>query len=293
MEEEINIAEIIINAINTIFQTLFSSIDTNLYSILDNITFINTDILNTTYFRNIFGTSATDGILLITNSLILGFLLYYCVKLILSNFLITQTERPISFVFKLIIFGICMNSSIFICEQIIFFTSCISSSIQEIGQNIFGIPLSFSSLLTKLNLIIKIEENSFTIFSIDGLLKSIISISFFNLAFSYSLRYIMIKVFVIISPFAFLSLATTSTSIFFKSWIKCFLSLLLIQILVSIILLIIFSIDFNSNNIFSKFLFCGSIFALLKANSYVREFIGGINTDLSNQFNGFKTFIKQ
>ncbi len=292
MEEEINITEVIINAINTIFQTIFSSIDNNLYSILDDITFINTNILNASYFRNIFGTSTTNGILLIANSLILGFLLYYCTKLLLSNLLITQTERPTSFIFKLIIYGICMNSSIFICEQFIFFTSCLSASIQELGNNLFGTTLSFSNLVYKLNTMIQIEENSFTIFSIDGLLKSVISISFLNLTFSYALRYIMIKVFVLISPFAFLSLSTSSTSSFFKAWIKCFISLMLVQILVALILLIIFSIDFSSSNIFSKFLICGAIFALLKANSYVREFMGGISTDLTNGFNGIKSFIK-
>lgn len=292
MEEEVNITEVIINAINTIFQTIFSSIDNNLYSILDDITFIDTNILNSSYFRNIFGTSTTNGILLIANSLILGFLLYYCAKLLLSNLLITQAERPTSFIFKLIIYGICMNSSIFICEQFIFFTSCLSSSIQEVGSNLFGNTISFSNLVYKLNTMIQIEENSFTIFSIDGLLKSVISISFLNLTFSYAIRYIMIKVFVLISPFAFLSLSTSSTSGFFKAWIKCFVSLMFVQILVAFVLLIIFSIDFSSSNIFSKFLICGAIFALLKANSYVRDFMGGINTDLTNGFNGIKSFIK-
>lgn len=292
MEEEVNITEIIINAINSIFQTIFSSFDNNIYGILDDITFINTDILNASYFRSIFGTSTTNGILLIANSLILGFLLYYGAKLLLSNLLITQTERPSSFIFKLIIYGICMNSSIFICEQLIFFTSCLSSSVQELGNNLFDTTISFSNLVNKLNFMIQIEENSFTIFSIDGLLKSIISISFLNLTFSYAIRYIMIKVFVLISPFAFLSLSVSSTSSFFKAWIKCFISLLFVQILVALVLLIIFSIDFSSSNIFSKFLICGSIFALLKANSYVRDFMGGINTDLYHGFNGIKSLIK-
>lgn len=292
MEEEVNITEVIINAINTIFQTIFSSIDSNLYSILDDITFIDPNVLDTSYFRNIFGNSTSNGILLIANSLILGFLLYYCAKLLLSNLLITQTERPATFIFKLIIYGICMNSSIFICQQFIFFTSCLSSSIQEVGSNLFGTTLSFSNLVYRLNNMIQIEENSFTIFSIDGLLKSVISISFLNLTFSYAIRYIMIKVFVLISPFAFLSLSTSSTSSFFKAWIKCFVSLMLVQVLVALVLLIIFSIDFSSSNIFSKFLICGAIFALLKANSYVREFMGGINTDLTNGFNGIKSFIK-
>ncbi len=292
MEEEVNITELIINSINTIFQTIFSSIDKNLYSILDDITFIDTNILDSSHFRNIFGTSTTNGILLIANSLILGFLLYYCGKLILSNLLVTQVERPMSFIFKLIIFGICMNSSIFICEQFIFFNSCISSAIRELGSNLFGVSISFSGLVEKLNTIIEIEENSFTIFSIDGLLKSIISISFLNLAFSYALRFIMVKVFILISPFAFLSLSVSSTSSFFRAWVKCFLSLLFIQILVSIVLVIIFSIDFNSYNTFSKFLICGAIFALLKANSYIRDFMGGVSTDVSSGINGVKSLIQ-
>ncbi len=292
MEEELNITELIINAINTIFQIIFSSIDKNIYSVLDDITFINTDILDVSYFRNIFGTSTTNGILLIANSLVLGFLLYYCVKLMLSNLFITQVERPTSFIFKLIIFGICMNSSIFVCEKCIFFVSAISSCIQKLGSDLFGTTISFSSLVDRLNVIIAIEESSFTIFSIDGLLKSIISISFLNLTFSYAIRYMMIKVFILISPFAFLSMSIASTSGFFKAWLKCFASLLFVQILVALVLVIIFSLDFNSNNIFSKFLICGAIFALLKANSYVREFMGGISTDLSNGFNGLKSFIR-
>lgn len=292
MEEEVNITELIINSINTIFQTIFSSIDKNLYSILDDITFINTNILDSSHFRNIFGTSTTNGILLIANSLILGFLLYYAGKLLLSNLLITQVERPSSFIFKLIIFGICMNSSIFICEKFVFLNSSISSAIRELGSNLFGVSASFSGLVERINTIIEIEENSFTIFSIDGLLKSIISISFLNLAFSYALRFIMVKVFILISPFAFLSLSIGSTSGFFKAWLKCFLSLLFVQILVAIVLVIIFSIDFNTTNTFSKFLICGSIFALLKANSYIRDFMGGVSTDISSGINGVKSLIQ-
>ena len=48
---ETNITQIIIDTINTILGNLFSSIDNNLYSILDDITFINSDILKD---KNIF-----------------------------------------------------------------------------------------------------------------------------------------------------------------------------------------------------------------------------------------------
>ena len=45
MENTTDITQIIIDTINTIFGNLFSSIDNNLYSVLDDITFISSDIL--------------------------------------------------------------------------------------------------------------------------------------------------------------------------------------------------------------------------------------------------------
>ena len=47
-----NMANVIINTINTILENLFSSLDNTLYSVLDDITFISSDILNTNYFKN-------------------------------------------------------------------------------------------------------------------------------------------------------------------------------------------------------------------------------------------------
>ena len=50
MENSQNITTIIIETINTILQNLFSSIDNNLYSILDDITFINSNIISDSFF---------------------------------------------------------------------------------------------------------------------------------------------------------------------------------------------------------------------------------------------------
>ena len=50
MEQSNNITQIIIDTINTIFENIFSSIDNNLYSLLDELTFINSDILTDKYF---------------------------------------------------------------------------------------------------------------------------------------------------------------------------------------------------------------------------------------------------
>lgn len=289
--ENSNLTTSIIETINSIFETLFSSIDTTIYSVLDELTFIDKNILNNSIFQKIFGSTGNNGLLVIANSLLVGFSLYYAIRLIYSYYMNLQIERPYQFIFKLLIFGIVMNCSYFICNQFIQINSFISDAIRTVGSNIFGHDISFSELINKLNYL-SIKEKEFNIFSFDGLIKSFISISLFNLIFSYSLRYIMVKVFILINPFAILSLINESTSWFFKTWLKTVLSLLFQQSLVAIILLIIFSFNFSSNNIISQLMCIGGIYALVRANSYIRSLIGGISTDVSNNFNISSKFLK-
>lgn len=289
--ENSNLTTSIIETINSIFETLFSSIDTTIYSVLDELTFIDKNILNNSIFQKIFGSTGNNGLLVIANSLLVGFSLYYAIRLIYSYYMNLQIERPYQFIFKLLIFGIVMNCSYFICNQFIQINSFISDAIRTVGSNIFGHDISFSELINKLNYL-SIKEKEFNIFSFDGLIKSFISISLFNLIFSYSLRYIMVKVFILITPFAILSLINEFTSWFFKTWLKTVLSLLFQQSLVAIILLIIFSFNFSSNNIISQLMCIGGIYALVRANSYIRSLIGGISTDVSNNFNISSKFLK-
>lgn len=280
------------DTINSIFETLFSSIDNNLYSVLDDITFINSDILHDKNFENIFGTSTSNGILLIANSFLLAFILYYATRYLIAHFTYTQTEAPFSFIIKLVLFGIAMNFSFFLVEIFIDINSNISLSIRNLGENLFHKNICFSELITTINTNVAIDTNSLNIFSLDGLLKGSLTMSLLNLVFSYSLRYILTKVFILLSPFAFLSLTLDKTSWFFKAWLRNLFSLLFIQMIVSIVLLILFSMDYSSSNLFTKFVYVGGIYALIKTNSIVRDFIGGISTEVSQSvknFIGFKT----
>ena len=292
METQTNITQTIINTINSIFEMLFSSIDNNLYSVLDKITFINSDIITDKNFENIFGTSTSNGILLIANSLLLGFILYYAFKYLMSHITYQRVDSPFSFIIKIILFGICMNFSFFIVQLILDLNSNISLAIRSLGKNLFHSEISFSQLINTINTHISVDTSSLNIFSVDGLIKSTLSLSLLNLVFSYSFRYIMVKVFILLSPFAFLSLCLENTSWFFKSWLKNLFSLLFIQIIVSLVLLILFSLDFSSSNLFNKFVYVGGIYSLIKANSFVREFIGGVSTNISQSVKSFAGFKK-
>lgn len=289
MENATNITTTIIETINTIIQNLLSSIDNNLYAILDDITFISSDIINDSYFEKILGTSTTNGILLIANSLLFGFILYYAIKYLFSHFTYNQIESPVQFIFKCIIFCICINFSYFLIEQILNLTSLITLSIRGIGETLFHKNICFSELILDINNVISISTTTIDIFSLDGIVKTTLTMSLLNLVFTYSFRYIMLKIFILLTPFAFLSLLLNSTSWFFHSWIRNIFSLLFIQIIVSLVLLILFSMDYSSGGLITKFVYIGAINALIKSNSFVRDFIGGVSTTLTqNVDNIFK-----
>ena len=288
---EINIVQTITQTINNLFSNLFSSIDNSLYSVLDDLLFINSDILENKYMEKIFG-SSNSGLLLICNSLLLGFCIYYGFKLLLSYITFSEVQRPNQFIFKLFLCAICMNFSLYIVQIIINITSNLSLAIREVGEIIFNKNICLTTFIQEINSSIYLENSNLDLFTIAGLSKSLISIGLLNLAISYSLRYIMIKVFIFLSPFAFVSLINPSTSWIFKSWLKLFLSMLVLQIIVPIILLIAFSMDLNSSDIFSKLIYIGAVYALIKTNSYVREFMGGLSTDVNIGLSSFGNLLK-
>lgn len=292
VQSQTSIIQTISETINSLFSSLFSSIDNNIYSVLDDIIFIDTDILKDKFISSVFGTSTTTGLILLSNSLLIGFAIFYIIRYAYSHYSMTQTEQPFQFLFKLFIFAILSNSSYFICEQLININSLISLAIREIGEYIFNCNISFSELIFKLNNIISSNSSTLNIFSLDGLLKSFISINLLNLIFTYSLRYVILKVFILITPFAILTLINSTTSFFFKAWLKSVLSLLLLQSFVSLILLIIFATDFSASDIFTKVICIGSIYALTKANSFIRDLIGGISTDISSSINSLRYLMK-
>lgn len=276
---------------NTLFENLFSSIDNNIYSVLDDITFINKDILNDNLMEKLLGINSYSGIILIANSLIFGLAIFYAVRYLSSIYSNSQVEKPYQFIFKLIIVSICVNSTHFICEQILELNFLISGSIRSIGENLLHMSISFEDLILKINSLFY-SGMTLNVFSFDGMIKSFTSFGLLNLLFSYSLRYIMIKVFILITPLMLITMLNSNTSWIFKSWLKSVLSLLFVQSLISIILLIIFSTNFIENNIFSKLLYVGSIYALIKANAYTSHIFGGIVTDVNTNLSNIKKIIK-
>ena len=120
------------NSLNTIFSKIFSSLDNSFYSILDNLAFINTSILDNNVIKALLGTNIKSGVLAVCNSFILGFILYYSIRFLFSHLIYIKTESPKEFIFKAIIFAVLMNNSMWICEQIIFIIDFCTSFVKVV-----------------------------------------------------------------------------------------------------------------------------------------------------------------
>ncbi len=286
--EQSEVVNLIIETINTIFSNILSSINNNLYGNLDNVAFINKDILSNSFFEKILGSNGKNGLIYLTDAMLLGISIYYCIKLFYSHYSESNIEKPYQFLFKLLIFAIFINFSYFFMEQVLNLNYLISSSIQEIGENILNQDISFSGLISKLNSTLSFGESSLDIFSLDGILKSFTSIGLINLLFTYSLRYVFVQVLILFCPFALLSLINSSTSWIFRSWFKCLFSILILQSFFPLIIMIIFSVPDNNN-----VLLVAGIYLLTKINNYVKEIFGGVSVDFSSNFNSMMSILKK
>ena len=279
---------IISNSLTSIFTSIFSSLDNSFYYILDNLAFINTTILDNAMLTKILNTNKTSGILAICNSLILAFVLYYSIRYLFSHFIYSKTESPKEFIVKAIVFGKLMNNSIWFCEQLIYIVDFCSSFLIYTAEQVSNLTISFSEFIKLLNSSLFWTDSANNLFSFSGIVKSFASIGLVNLVFSFSLRYIMVLVLIMFSPFAFLCLLNTTTSWIFKSWIKTFISLLLYQLLIAFILIISFSFGSLATTLLSSVFYVGTIQALERSGHFIKEMIGGISIS-ANTFSNFKS----
>lgn len=287
----LNITNFLVTSINSMLSNLLSSINENIYDLLDELIFISNPV--TLFLKTAIGHEAIRGITLLCNSLIYGFIIYYAASFLLSHITYAQVERPSQFVFKLILCTIALNFSEIICSSIISLFSIVSNIIIQIGSEALNYEISFSLFFKKILPNSYLSTNAFNLFSFYGIINTTISFGFFNLAISYAVRYFLLIILVVISPLAILSLASTKTSYFFKTWFRNFIALLFLQILVALILLICYVINEHSiSGLPSHILYLGMVYTLFKANSFVRDLIGGFSTEIDLNIPSLSSIIK-
>lgn len=260
----------ILNNLNLIAENLFKSVEGQVYELLDRIIIIRVEILNQEPLNNIFN---NNNIIIVANSLIIFQTLYYMFQLLLSLYNGNKTENVYIFIIKIICVTVLANNSYYICEQIISLIEYLTDAISEITNQVSGRDVNFINLKET---IISIDDfMKDDLLTVNGLIKGIISFGAVSVLINFSIRYVKIIFLIIISPLALICFSSHITNELGNTWIKMFVSSLLLQIVVKIILFIPLSYK-DINSLMYKIILVGSIQLIYNINN--------INSQLFNKF---------
>lgn len=274
----------IINSLNTVSEKLFKSIEGEVYSRIDNLINITPKIFKEQPLKEIFFQDKINILILIANSLILFYIIYFVILKIISIYNGNKSQSVYVFVLKLVVVGALVSASYYLCQEIInlvsFFTDCIDGGLKDIS----GQTISFENLKEN---ILKIDDlMKADMLSLDGVIKGVISFGSISILINFAIRYVTIIFLVIVSPFAFASLSSELTLGIFKTWIKTLFVTLMVQVVVKFVIFIpLLYKDINSMTY--KIILVGSIYIIYKINSFTKDIFIKITSDMpkANVFN--------
>lgn len=270
-------AQNILNSLNVISEKLFKAVEGQVYEVLDKIVIIGPEILKTEPLKNIFFENKINGIIIIANSFILFYVIYYIFTQLISLYNGDKAENIYHFILKLIFITIIVNNSYFLCEQILTINEGLTDAISIFTKEVSNQEISFGNL--KENIISMKNFMNSELLSLDGLIKGVISFGSVSILLNFAIRYVTIIFLIIISPLAFVTLGNNLTSGIFKTWFKIFLINLLTQVIVKLVIFIPIMYK-NVNNIMYKIVLVGSIYILYKINSFAKELFAKISSDV-------------
>ncbi len=258
----------IINSLNLISEKLFKSVEGEVYTTLDKIVNISPNILKSEPLKNIFFENKINGFILIANSLIMFYITYYMFTQLASLYNGNKAENIYVFIMKLIVISILVNNSYFICEIILNINNELTYSIETYGEDISGQSITFSNLKEKILSIKDFMKND--LFSLDGLIKGVISFGAITILINFSIRYVTIILLLIIFPLSLITLISSVSSGIFKSYFKILVITLLTQVIVKLVILIPLMYK-DVDSVMYKIILVGTIYIIYRINTFVKE----------------------
>ena len=276
-------AENILDNLNLISEKLFKSVEEQIYKVLDELVVIGPNILNQEPLKNICYSNKINGIIIIANSLILFYIIYFIFNQLINLYNGKVVENVYKFIIKTVIIGIVVNYSYYICEELLNLFELLSECVELFCREITNKEITFVNLK---EVIVNIEDFlDNDLLSLNGLIKGMVSFGSVSILINFSIRYVTVIFLILISPFAFISLSSNVTNGIFKSWGKLLIVNLLVQIIVKFIMIIPIVYK-NTSSIMYKIILVGSIYLIYKINAFTKEFFVKISTDtgVSNFF---------
>ncbi len=264
----------IVGNLNLLSEKIFKVLEAEVYEILDKIINITPDILNNEPLKTLFVSNKSNGIIMIANALILFYVLHYIVLQMISIYNGKNIENVYQFIFKIIVIGILVNNSHFICEIILKIFNSLSYGVDIFCKEFVKKDLNFTTLKENIYNIKGIEKSDFL--SVLGLIKGMISFGSISMLITLSIRYVTVILLILISPIAILALCSDSTSGFSKMWFKTLLINLSMQIFIKLILIIPITYKDTKSSIY-KVIILGSLYLLYKLNSFINNIFSRVS----------------
>lgn len=274
----------IITNLNYLLEKVFKSIEGEIFKTLDKLTIIGPEILKEEPLKNIVFENKVNGLVIIANTLILFFVIYYVFKQLIGIYNGNKIESIYVFIIRIIIVCIIVNFSYYICEEILNIFGILGESIDTYASDVINKKVTFENLKDS---IINIENIINTdLVSLDGIIKGIISFGSVSILISFSVRYITVIFLIIISPLAFVCLSSNLTSGIFNMWVKMLIVNLTVQIGIKLLIFIPLAYK-NQNDIIYKIILVGTISLIYKFNIFIKELLARISNE-NNVKNIFK-----
>ena len=274
----------IITNLNYLLEKVFKSIEGEIFKTLDKLTIIGPEILKEEPLKNIVFENKVNGLVIIANTLILFFVIYYVFKELIGIYNGNKIETIYVFIIRIIIVCIIVNFSYYICEEILNIFGILGESIDTYASDLINRKVTFENLKDS---IINIENIINTdLVSLDGIIKGIISFGSVSILISFSVRYVTVIFLIIISPLAFVCLSSNLTSGIFNMWVKMLIVNLTLQIGIKLLIFIPLAYK-NQNDIIYKIILVGTISLIYKFNIFIKELLARISNE-NNVKNIFK-----
>ena len=264
----------LLESLNVIIEKFLSSIEGQVFDILDKITLVGPDILKSEPLKYIFFENKINGIIIIANSLVLLYACYYIFNRVLSMYNGTDVESVNNFIFKIVLITLLVNNSYYICEEILNINNIFSECVDTFSKDIVKSEVNFTAFKKEIiSLKEAIKGDNLTI---DGIIKSMLAFLSMSMLITFSIRYVTIIILIIISPFAFICLLSNATRGISKMWGKLLFINLITQIFIKIILIIPLVYKDKDSQIY-KVILLGTMYILYKGNTFIRELTSQIS----------------
>ena len=260
----------IVGNLNIIIEKIIKSVEAQVYNIIDDILVIKPDIMDVEPIKNIFVQDKINGIIILSNSFIIFYFVYYVFSNLISLYNGNRVENIYKFIIKILIVSITVNCSFYICKQILEIFYLLTDVIDKIGVDITGKEIIFNNFKDIVLNIKDLQTND--ILSLNGIVKGTISFGAIAILINFSIRYVTVIFLIIVSPLAIMCLSSDVTSGIFYTWGKMLLVSLLVQIVIKILIIIPMSYK-DVNSLIFKIILVGTIYIIYKINNFVNELL--------------------